>query len=667
MLLLRALSRFKMFAVVSAIVVLLSVAGIAATLKLTVDYLLYWDATAAAESWAKYVGENVADIQEIADGAQPSAESMNFFIRTQQIRNVFGFAITNLYGNVQLVSDGSKITSIGGTIHDEAAWRAARSDRPIIAVKEGHPPLRPRIYSEAYVPVVIDGKPRAVVAAYVDLTEQSRHFRKAFVVAAIALCLLSGIGVGIPTLAWHRQFTERRRADQRVHYLARHDGLTGLSNRGQFIERVDAALAAIARGGGGGGGIAIHLVDLDHFKAINDTFGHDGGDFVLKAVAERLRHVVRPSDEIARFGGDEFVVMQANVAEQESIENFALRLIAALTTPIKFHEQEINVGMSIGYALAPADGDNSARLVKCADLALYQAKADGRNCARGFLPAMDATLKARIELEKKIRHAVAHDGFELHYQPIYEIVDRRLIGFEALIRLRADDGTLLPPLLFIPVAEELRLIEKIGAWVVREACRTAASWPDHLTVAVNVSVAQFEAGTVSRIVAAALAEAGLPARRLELEITESLLLGDKEAIMSELRTLKAMGVAIVMDDFGTGYSSLSYLWRFPFNKIKIDQSFMLGLDRSGRDAETIVKTIIALGRELNMRVTVEGVETAKQASFLDEIKGDQAQGFFFGRPVAGTEVAAIILADFQDGRRQGTRPAEEGSKLRLMH
>jgi diguanylate cyclase (GGDEF)-like protein len=664
MTLLHALSRFKTFALVSAIVILVSVVGIAVTLKVTVDYLLYWDATAAAESWAKYVGENVADIDEIADGAQPSAKSMIFFIRTQQIRNVFGFAITNLYGNVQLVSDGSKISTVGGTIHDETAWRAARSDQPIIAVKEGHPPLRPRIYSEAYLPIVIDGKPRAVVAAYVDLTEQARHFRNAFLVAALALCLLSAVGVGIPTLAWLRQFKERRRADQRVHYLARHDGLTGLSNRIQFIERVDTALAAIQPGGSG---IAIHLIDLDHFKAINDTYGHDGGDFLLKTIAQRLRHITRPGDAIGRFGGDEFVVMQSNVNEQESIEHFALRLIAALTQPVKFHEQEFNVSVSIGYALAPADGDSSTRLIKCADLALYEAKADGRNCARSFLPAMDATLKARVELEKQIRRAVGHNGFELHYQPIFEIVDRRLIGFEALIRLRAEDGTLLPPLLFIPVAEELHLIEKIGAWVLREACRTAASWPDHLTVAVNVSVAQFEAGTVSRIVAAALEESGLRAKRLELEITESLLLGDNEAIMSELRTLKAMGVAIVMDDFGTGYSSLSYLWRFPFNKIKIDQSFMLGLDRSGRDAETIVKTIIALGRELNMRVTVEGVETAKQASFLDEVKGDQAQGFFFGRPVADAEVASIILSDFRHGQRAAAQPKENGSKLQAIH
>jgi EAL domain-containing protein (putative c-di-GMP-specific phosphodiesterase class I) len=235
----------------------------------------------------------------------------------------------------------------------------------------------------------------------------------------------------------------------------------------------------------------------------------------------------------------------------------------------------------------------------------------------------------------------------LHYQPLFEISDRRLIGFEALIRLPAEDGTLVPPLVFIPVAEELGLIDKIGAWVLREACRAAATWPEQLTVAVNLSPAQFLAGSVSDIVAAALKEAGLVAHRLELEITESLLLGNSEAIMKELQTLKAMGVAIVMDDFGTGYSSLSYLWRFPFDKIKIDRSFMQGFEGSSRDAKTVVKTIIALGRELNMRVTVEGVETATQAAFLDKADGDQAQGYFFGRPVPASEVSANILADFQ--------------------
>jgi EAL domain-containing protein (putative c-di-GMP-specific phosphodiesterase class I) len=312
-------------------------------------------------------------------------------------------------------------------------------------------------------------------------------------------------------------------------------------------------------------------------------------------------------------------------------------------------EHEFFTTVSIGVALAPADGDTPERLLKSADLAVYKSKADGRNCVRFFLPKMDVELQGRIELEEIIRNAVLHEGFLLHYQPIFQMSDRRLIGFEALIRLPKGDGTLIPPLAFIPVAEEMRLIDKIGAWVLREACKTAAGWPTHLTVAVNLSPAQFLAGGVSRVVAAALKEANLEPCRLELEITETLLLGDSEDVMTELRKLKEVGVAIVMDDFGTGYSSLSYLWRFPFDKIKIDRSFMQGFDGSGRDAETVVKTIISLGRELDMHVTIEGVETAKQAAFLDSANGEQAQGFYFGRPVPKSELAASLLADFKKG------------------
>jgi EAL domain-containing protein (putative c-di-GMP-specific phosphodiesterase class I) len=276
---------------------------------------------------------------------------------------------------------------------------------------------------------------------------------------------------------------------------------------------------------------------------------------------------------------------------------------------------------------------------------------------------MDAALLERIALEKTIRNAISHDRFVLHYQPMIEISNRRLVGFEALIRLPAEDGSLIPPLLFIPVAEELRLIDKIGAWVLREACRTAKLWPKHLTVAVNLSPAQFASGGVSAMVAAALAETGLEPQRLELEITETLLLGNTESIMTELQAVKAMGAAIVMDDFGTGYSSLSYLWRFPFDKIKIDRSFMQGFDTARRDAETVIKTIIGLGRELNMRVTVEGVETEKQATFLAKSDGDQAQGYYFGRPMPAAEVASHILADF---REQHARTFETEANLRLV-
>ncbi len=656
------LSTFKKLAL-AGLMVLLVVVAVGQILKATVDYLLYWDATAAAESWARYVAENVTDIEEIADGQQPSAQSMAFLIRTQQIRHVFGFEIINLLGNVQLASDGSKISSIRGAVHSDTAARAAALGRPIISVKEGTPPVRPRIYSEAYLPVIVDGRPQAIVAAYVDLTEQYDHFRNAFLLAALALCLVISGAVGIPTIAWYRRTKEKQRADRRIRFLAHHDALTGAANRAHLSEMLDKALAALPSRGNS---LAVHFIDIDRFKGVNDAFGHDGGDFLLKTFADRLRALTRLDDDVARLGGDEFVVIQTDVDSKDDAEKFAHRLAAALAAPMQFNKHELCATVSVGLAMAPEDGNSSERLLKSADLALYKAKADGRNCVRCFVPEMDATLQAGIELERMVRNAVAHDGFVLHYQPIFQIADHRLVGFEALIRLPAEDGTLIPPLVFIPVAEELRLIGKIGAWVLREACRTAATWPKHLTIAVNMSVAQFEAGGICDVVAAALKETELEPHRLELEITESLLLGDSESVMTELRTLKAMGVAIVMDDFGIGYSSLSYLWRFPFNKIKIDQSFMTGLDSSGRDAETVVKTIIALGRELNMRVTVEGVETARHAAFVNEAEGDQAQGFFFGKPVPASEIAAGILTDFQRAKMEPTPPAEGDARLRRV-
>ena len=647
------LSTFKRVALVGLVVLLLGV-GVWQILKSTVDHLLYWDATAAAESWAKYVAENVTDLEDIADGQPPSADSMAFFIRTQQIRHVFGFEIINLHGNVQLASDGSKISSIRGALHSDTAARAAELGQSVISVKEGTPPVRPRIYSEAYLPVIVDGRPQAVVAAYVDLTEQRDHFRQAFLLAALALCLLISGAVGIPTIAWYRRTKEKQQADRRIRFLAHHDALTGLVNRAQLIEKLENALAILPLRGGC---LAVHFIDLDHFKEVNDSLGHDGGDFLLKTVAERLRAVTRAGDIVARLGGDEFVVVQTDINGKDQVEDFARRLASAVNAPMKLKEQEIVATVSVGVALAPADGTSPERLLKSADLALYKSKAEGRNCTCFFEPKMDAALQARLALEKILRDAVRNERFILHYQPLFEVSGQRLIGFEALIRLPAEDGTLIPPMTFIPVAEDLRLIGKIGAWVLREACKAATNWPEPLTVAVNLSPAQFEAGSISTIVASALRETGLAPCRLELEITETLLLGNSDAVMTELQSLKAMGIAIVMDDFGTGYSSLSYLWRFPFDKIKIDRSFMQGFDAKGRDAETVVKTIIALGRELNMRVTVEGVETAKQAAFLDGADADQVQGFFFGRPVSASEIGAIILKDFQK-----SLPAESFAK-----
>jgi diguanylate cyclase (GGDEF)-like protein len=639
------------------------VAGTWMTVKTTTDHLLYKEATSTAHSWARFLAVNVTDLEQIASGEQPSAASMTFLQSARKSGEVFRYEIFNRDGYSQFVSERDKIALVDVSEHDADAARSITTGKPIVDVKEGTSADQPTFFARAYVPILVDGRPIAVVAAYVNQTEQHKNFYDTFLIAAASLCLLIGLAFVIPAVAWYLRTKEKQQADRRIRFLAHHDALTGLTNRPHLIEQLEKALAVLPVRGGS---LAVHFIDLDRFKEVNDTLGHDGGDFLLRTVAERLRAAIRIDDVAARLGGDEFVVVQNNIASNNQAEDFAQRLISALTAPIQFKEHEIPTTVSIGVALAPAHGNDPERLLKSADLALYKAKADGRNCLRFFLPEMDSELRARIELERAIRDAVLHDRFELHYQPLFEMTDRRLVGFEALIRLPKEDGTLIPPLTFIPVAEDLRLIDKIGAWVLREACRTAATWPEHLTVAVNLSPAQFLAGSISTIVALALKEAGLAPRRLELEITETLLLGDSEAIMAELRTLKAMGVAIVMDDFGTGYSSLSYLWRFPFDKIKIDRSFMQGFDGSGRDAETVVKTIIALGRELKMRVTVEGVETATQAAFLDQAAGDQAQGFYFGRPVPTSQVAASILADFQRTHTTPSSAAVEEAKPHLV-
>src|SRR5450432_3229413 len=620
------------------------IAGTWAAVKSATDHLLYLNATSTASSWARYLAENVADLEQIAAGEQPSTTSMTFFKGARRGGQVFRYEIFNRQGYSQLASDQDKIAPVEISEFSIDAAHSIAGAQPVVAVKEGNSPNLPSFYAQAYVPIFVDRRPIAIVAAYVDQTDQRDNFYRTFLIEAVLLCLMTGLSFLIPMIAWLRRTKEKQQADRHIRFLAYHDALTGLANRTQLIEKLQAALAVSASGGGG---FAVHFIDLDRFKEVNDTLGHDGGDFLLKTIAERLRAAIRGDDIAARLGGDEFVVVQAAVSGKDQAEDFARRLASAVIAPMTFKEQEIVATASIGVAMAPPDGTNPERLLKSADLALYKSKADGRNCVRFFGPEMDASLQARIAIEKTLRDAVLHERFVLHYQPLFEISGQRLIGFEALIRLPAEDGTLIPPMTFIPIAEDIRLIDKIGLWVLREACTAASTWPEPLTVAVNLSPAQFEGGSVSAIVASALKATGLAPHRLELEITETLLLGNSKTIMKELQTLKAMGVAIVMDDFGTGYSSLSYLWRFPFDKIKIDRSFMQAVDASGRSAGTVLKTIIALGRELDMRVTVEGVETAQQVAFLDGVNADQVQGYFFGRPLPVSEIGAEILKSFK--------------------
>jgi diguanylate cyclase (GGDEF)-like protein len=620
------------------------VGGTWVTIKTTAEQVLNRDAKETASEWANFLAANVADLKQIAGGEQPSQQSLAFFEAARAAGHVFRYIIYNPQGYSQLVADAHGVSFVDISVLSPEAIEAVRGDLPVADMKSARSTDVPRYFSEAFVPVRVDGRPVAVVAAYVDETSRRANFFEGITWASLALCGLIGLSFGVPTVAWYLRTREKQRADRRIQFLAHHDLLTGLANRARLTERLAAALSVLPSSGAL---IAVHYIDLDYFKLVNDTLGHDGGDFLLSTVGERLRGVTRIEDMVARLGGDEFVVVQTALAAKPQAWDFATRMANAIGAPMTFNGQEIRVRATIGIAFAPSDGATPERLLKSADLALYDGKAAGRDCVRFFAPEMDAAMQQRIKLERIVRDAVEHEHFLVHYQPVFEIDGNRLVGFEALARLRGPDGAFVPPNIFIPLAEELRLIDRIGEWVLRQACNTARSWPGKLTVAVNLSPAQFDSGDIEGTVAAALRESGLEPSRLELEITESLLLRNSDANMAVLMRLKNLGVSIVMDDFGTGYSSLSYLWKFPFDKIKIDRSFMESFEKSGHDVETVVKTIIALGREMKMRVTVEGVETPAQVDFLYDADADQVQGFYFGRPVPASELGANILNAFK--------------------
>ncbi|WP_158258186.1 PAS domain S-box protein [Rhodopila globiformis] len=441
-----------------------------------------------------------------------------------------------------------------------------------------------------------------------------------------------------------RDITQQRRAErerllaqERLAHLACHDALTGLPNRAQFREQLDGALGGLNHGSQ----IAVLYLDLDGFKAVNDSFGHPAGDALLCQVADRLRRCMRQADRVARLGGDEFAVIQTEVSQPESAAALAQRLVGVLGEPYDLGSHQVVIGTSIGIALAPENGVGADDLIMRADVALYAAKAAGRGTHCFFEPHMDEGLRDRQTLKTDLRLALDRGELELYYQPVLDIHTGRIACFEALLRWRHPLRGLVSPGDFVPVAEETGLIAPIGKWVLRQACREAARWPGETGVAVNLSSLQFRSRDLVQVVARALAESGLAAHRLELEITESVLLRDTEANIATLCALKALGLRIAMDDFGTGYSSLSYLRRFPFDKIKIDRSFVSDLPDGGGSG-AIVRAVVGLGASLGVTITSEGVETPQQLDYLRAEGCDQAQGYLFSRPVPGGEVAALV-------------------------
>ncbi len=434
----------------------------------------------------------------------------------------------------------------------------------------------------------------------------------------------------------YEDVTERHKAQARVAHMAQHDSLTDLPNRALFREKMGEGLNQVAIAGGA---MAVLCFDLDNFKTVNDRLGHAAGDRLLRWVAARLKENVGEHDTVARLGGDEFAVLQRG-PQPQSAEALAHRLVDIIGHPPPLESQSIHVGVSVGIAIAPDHGLDADELMKCADLALYQAKARGRGAYQLFEPEMEEEARSRHALEQDLGGALEGCEFHLVYQPQMRLDSSELTGFEALLRWKHPSRGFVSPAEFIPIAEENGLIVPIGEWVLRTACAAAASWPD-VTVAVNLSPVQFRSRGLVAMVTSALAEAGLPPQRLELEVTETALLDDGEATVDILHQLRALGVRVSLDDFGVGYSSLSYLRKFPFDRIKIDRSFVGTLGESP-ESVAIVRTIASLGSVLGVETTAEGVETEAQLDFVRECGCTAVQGFYFGRPCLASEVGRTI-------------------------
>jgi len=425
--------------------------------------------------------------------------------------------------------------------------------------------------------------------------------------------------------------TERKRSEAQIVYIAHHDLLTGLPNRTFFMEKIEDAGARLRRWGEP---FTVLLLDLDRFKIVNDSLGHPAGDTLLKETALRLKASLRETDVLARLGGDEFAIIQAGEASpREGAAALAQRVIDVVKPPYIIEGNAVTIGTSIGIAMAPGDDTEPNELIKKADLALYRAKSQGRNGFRFFDIQMTREADARHQLENDLRAAVARSELELHYQPIVDIRTRQPCGVEALARWRHPQRGWVPPDHFIPLAEETGLISTLGEWVLQQACADAAAWPPHIKVAVNLSPLQFRKSDLFDTVLCVLVASGLPPERLELEITESVLLESDTDPLAVIRRLKNIGVSLALDDFGTGYSSLSYLTKFPFDKIKIDKSFTQNVTRRA-DCAAIISSVRVLGSGLNMLTTAEGVETEQQFGILQAAGVDLAQGYLFGRPCA---------------------------------
>ncbi len=607
-----------------------------------IDQILTENSQLISRRWTEQLVKNVEGLGAIADGQSPSAADTQYLKFVAENNEVDHFDIYSKQGELKLESKKlGEFLRTGQNLaeHNSEVLEVVESGKPHTAIEyeDGE------VLVETYMPVMRDGKFLGVASVYVDQTSINAQLHAKMGQTSYLIALLSLIGFLIPGIWAFFQTRRKAAAVEQAQYFASFDPLTDLPNRKSMETGLQQLLDDAAENRKFA---ALHFIDVDYFKEINDRHGHAFGDEVLKAFAKRLKDVLKPGDVASRFGGDEFVFAQTNFATIDELGKGAGRLIEALSKPYEILGKNIVITSSIGTAMFPENGADAESLMHDADIALYVVKVSGRNGQRFFEPAFSHQKKRRTELELLIREHAAAKSFELHFQPLYNLKESKLKGFEALLRMEDHNGAYISPAEFVPVAEDIGLIDEIGAWALTHACGQASTWPAPLQVSVNLSAVQFRRKSVCKAVESALKSSNLDPQRLLLEVTESLLMSDVEGVLDQLNALKALGPALAMDDFGTGYSSLSYMMRFPFDRIKIDRSFINQLQSTSDKGRKIVQTIVSLGHNMNMAVTAEGVETATQAMALQSMHCDDVQGYLYSKPVPIADIAAIILKDF---------------------
>ncbi|WP_299506777.1 bifunctional diguanylate cyclase/phosphodiesterase [uncultured Roseobacter sp.] len=624
--------------------------GILLATRVSVDQAVKRESIDKAMHYAQYMASRVSDLEGLIATANPDEEQIAIIKEIRKLGDVFRFKLFDAEGRLVLISDDDSIRGVNTAASeaDPEPLQVAETQQPIIDVFDGSAkPDRPDFYAEAYIALLnAEAQTYGVVEVYVDQTATREYLRDSFKAFGISLAAFCVFLFGAPYAGYQiqRSLTERSRKD--AEFLARYDPLTGLINRREFVDQANSLLAD-------GKLSAVCFVDADKFKAINDVHGHAAGDRYLTHIAEIMRNNTRPGDLVSRFGGDEFVIGFKDI----NLNGVTRRIRAILTKAAEdFHHNDSVILASISVGVAACDDEKSLdALLSHADTALYHAKANGKNTFSIYGDEMGEDLRKRNALEERLRCAISKKEFNIHYQPLVDGRTKEVLGYEALLRLEDDEGADIPPSIFIPIAEELGLITEIGTWVIRTATQDIARTTENHSVAINLSAAQFSDGDLPEIVRDALDQSRLTPQRLELEITESLLLEDDPKVEFQIDAIKEMGVSIAMDDFGTGFSSLSYLWKFGFDRLKIDRSFIAALECDPVRSREIIETILMLGDRLGMRTTAEGIETEDQSDLLSALGCDMLQGYLFGHPANLAENCSLRCGSHEPDGESGSQ------------